>query len=60
MVKMTPQTEGKDESQNSQPTQESSLDAILDRLNKLETENKELKDQVNPENAFTKGKKRYE
>ena len=56
---MNPQTGNTDNNQNSQPNENQGLDAILDRLNKLESENIELKEKVNPENAFKKGKERY-
>lgn len=45
---------------NEVPTQSPDLSEILARLDSLETENKALKAQVNPENAFKKAKERYE
>lgn len=45
---------------NEVPTQNADLSAILSRLDSLEIENKALKAQVNPENAFKKAKERYE
>lgn len=36
------------------------LTSVLARLDSLENENKLLKSQVNPENAFKKAKERYE
>ena len=35
------------------------LTSVLARLDSLEAENKALKEQVNPENAFKKAKEKY-
>ena len=43
-----------------QATTNVDLTSVLARLDSLETENKLLKSQVNPENAFKKAKERYE
>ena len=57
---MTPKTETTQKvAEAPQNPDNQNLDGILDRLNKLETENKELKEQVSPENAFKKGKEKY-
>lgn len=36
------------------------LTSVLERLDRLETENQQLKSQVNPENKFKKAKEKYE
>ncbi len=60
MVKMNPQTGNAENTQESQPKENNQdLGKILERLNKLESENVELKEKLEPENAFKKGKERY-
>jgi len=65
MTKMTPKTDNiqKDAEaiQDSTPINKENpnLDKILERLDNLESENQELREQVKPENAFKKGKERY-
>ena len=56
MTKMQPKTSEQKASENSNQQ----LDAILKRLESLESENKELKDQIAPVNTIKDGKKFYE
>ena len=46
--------------QESAQPQNVDLTSVLERLDRLETENKQLKSQVNPENKFKKAKEKYE
>ena len=57
MAKMTPTPSKEVESNTADST---TLNQILERMDILESENAELKKNANPENAFTKWKKRYE
>jgi hypothetical protein len=52
MAKMEPTPE--------QATPNVDLTSVLERLDSLEAENKQLKAQVNPENKFAKAKDKYQ
>lgn len=49
-----------DPKQESAQPQNVDLTSVLERLDRLETENQQLKAQVNPENKFKKAKEKYE
>jgi len=56
MAKMNP----KETSKTSPKNENVNLDGILERLESLESENKALKEKVDPENAIKKGRQKYE
>jgi len=60
MAKMKPTNESKTQDNESINKENPSLDKVLARLDKLESENQELREKVNPENTFKKGKERYD